>query len=230
MDRERDAEAPLIRYARLRGGDRRTHQNVYARYYDDGGTCDRLMEGGRGFGGIVIEKSPSLALAIDYVRLTPHFYAPYAALSYESNAEACWASGRAPLFRDRVSLSLFCQELRSIDAPEDRRGRAESRLAGRFARFFSISGASSVRASVGSIERPGTAAPATRSIHIAGGIVANIRRDFRQGGVLRLQYERIRSEEPARGVPIDTADLYLRSIPRSILMKGSVRMPSGTGS
>jgi peroxiredoxin len=200
------AEAPLLRYARLRGeiiAFNRTNENGIL-------TADGLVsasrEGGGGVGGIAIEKSPRLGLAVDYVRLAPDFYTPFAALSYEANAEGVRASGRAPLFHDRILLSLFYKRLREADAPEDGRGRKESWIAGASLDFDLRGG---FGAGLGWLDRKTWHGDAGYSLDtFRRGIVASIRRDFGKAGVLRLQYERIWNEEPAQGIWNDTADLY----------------------
>jgi hypothetical protein len=200
------AEAPLVRYARLRGEivayNRTDERGVIA----EGGTMDLSRKGGGGLGGIVVEKSPRLGIAVDYVRLSPDFYTPYAALSYESNAEGIRASGRAPLLRDRILLSLFYKRLREAGAPEDRRGRKESRLAGASLDFDFTGG---FGAGLGWLDRKTWHSDADDSFDTyRRGIVASIRRDFGKAGVLNLQYERLWYEEPERGVRDDTANLY----------------------
>lgn len=161
-------------------------------------------KGGGGLGGIAIEKSPRLGLAVDYVRLTPDFYTPFAALSYESNAEGVRASGRAPLFRDRILLSLFYKRLREADIPDDGLGRKESWLAGASLDFDLKGG---FGAGLGWLDRKTWHSDVDYSFDTyRRGIVANIRRDFGRAGVLGLRYERIRYDE--RGGDIDVADLY----------------------
>jgi peroxiredoxin len=200
------AEAPLIRYARLRGeivAYNRTKENGIL---TEEGPATASSKGGGGIGGIAIEKSPRLGLAVDYLRLAPDFYAPFAALSYEADAEGVRASGRAPLFHDRILLSLFYKRLRSADAPEDRRGRKESWLAGASLDFDLEGG---FGAGLGWLDRKTWHSDAGYSLDtFRRGIVANVRRDFGKAGVLGFQYERIWNEEPAQGIWKDTVNLY----------------------
>ncbi|MCX5753205.1 MAG: redoxin domain-containing protein, partial [Candidatus Krumholzibacteria bacterium] len=86
------AEAPLIHYARLRGEIVAFNRTIEHGILSDKGTRDVSREGGGGLGGIVIERSPRLGLAVEYVRLVHDFYAPFSALSYESNAKGVRAS------------------------------------------------------------------------------------------------------------------------------------------
>jgi peroxiredoxin len=198
------AEAPLVRYARLRG-----EIVAYNRTDEKGiltmdGPVSASRKGGGGLGGLVVEKSARLGLAVDYVRLAPDYYTPYAALSYEANTEGVRASGRAPLFSDRVLLSLFYKGLRQADAPEDRLGRKESRLAGASLDFDLGAG---FGAGLGWLDRKIWRVGSGSSFDsYRRGIVASIRRDFGRAGVLSLQYERIRNQEG--GGEIDAADLY----------------------
>jgi hypothetical protein len=140
------------------------------------------------------------------VRLAPDYYAPFAALSYEADAEGVRASGRAPLFHDHISLSLFYKRLREADAPEDWRGRKESWLAGASLDFDLRGG---FGAGLGWLDKKTWHSDAGYSIDTyRRGIVASVRRDFGRAGVLRFQYERIWNEEPALGIWNDTANLY----------------------
>ena len=198
------AEAPLMRYTRLRG-----EIIAYNKTYKHGiltieGPATASSKGGGGLGGIVVEKSPRLGLAVDYLRLAPDFYTPYAALSYESNAEGVRASGRAPLFRDNISLSLFYKRLRSVDAPDDALGRKQSWLAGASLDFVLRGG---FGAGLSWLERKTWRSDSGYPFDAyRRGIVASLQRDFGKAGVLRLQYERIRYEE--QGSEIDAADMY----------------------
>jgi peroxiredoxin len=201
------AEAPLIRHARLRGEIVALNRTYTRGILTAEGPATALHRGGGGLGGIAIEKSPRLGLAIDYVRLAPDFYAPYAALSYESNAEGVRASGRAPLFRDRASLSLFYKRLREADLPEGGPERKQSRLAGA---SLDLDLGGGFGAGFGWLEkkswRDGSVSPLDA---LRRGIVASFRRDFGRAGVLRLQYERMRNEETAGDIATESgADLY----------------------
>jgi peroxiredoxin len=200
-------EAPLLRHVRLRGefvGWNRTDERGVL---TEDGLMDAAHEGGGGVGGIAIEKSQGLGALIDYVRLAPDFYAPMAALSYESNTEGLRASARMPLGGDIASLSLFHKRLREIDAP----------LSGMERKQISISGAS-LDVDCGGIlgvglgwlekrsQREGSIAP---SDSYRRGIAASVHRDLGKAGVVRLQYERISVE--SSGSDIETksgADMY----------------------
>ena len=200
-------EAPLVRYAILRGeliGWNRTDERGVL---TEDGPLDVSREGGGGIGGIAIEKSQRLGLLFDYVRLDSDFYAPFAALSYESNAEGMRASGRAPLLDDRVSVSLFYKRLREADLPGGGFERKQSWLAGA---SLDLDLMGNFGAGLGWLEekswRDGSVSPFDAR---RGAIVVNIRRDFGKAGVIRIQYERITGTSSAPDAETESrTDMY----------------------
>ncbi len=131
------AEAPIVRYARLRGeilawNDTRERGVVTA-----GGLADVSRRGGGGYGGIVVEKKPGASLRVDYLRLARGFSTPYSALSYEENTEGIRAVGAdAVARRSHVALSLPQEAARS--GPRPVRDGAEADLSFRcFGRYRS---------------------------------------------------------------------------------------------
>jgi peroxiredoxin len=200
-------EAPLTRHARMRGELIAWNHVDERGILTEDGPLDVSREGGGGIGGIVIEKSPSLGLMLDYVRLDADFYTPLAALSYEPNTEGIRVSARAPLFRDLASLALFYKRLREVDVA----------LSGMERKQISLSGASleiepggSLGASLGWLEkkssRGGTISPSDGRRRA---IVANLRHDFGKAGVIRLQYERITGESRTPDLETESGtDMY----------------------
>ncbi|MCX5752157.1 MAG: hypothetical protein NTW97_00785, partial [Candidatus Krumholzibacteria bacterium] len=102
------------------------------------------------------------------------------------------------------SLSLFYKRLREIDPREGGFERKQSRLAGA---SLDLDLRGNLGAGLGWLEKKSWPAAGNTVDTYRRGIVASLRRDFGRAGVLRLQYERIRNDEPALG-GIDTADLY----------------------
>lgn len=200
-------EAPLIKYVRLRG------ELIAWNRTDERGilTEDRFVnasrEGGGGIGGVAIEKSQRLGLLLDYLRLASDFYAPFAALSYEPNAEGFRASARTPLYRDLASLSLFHKRLREIDVPEAGMERKEISLSGA---SLDVDFGGSLGVGLGWLgkksQRNGTISPSDER---RTGLTASIRREFGSSGVIRLQYERVSSESVGSGIATDSeSDMY----------------------
>lgn len=182
------AEAPLVRYARLRG------ELAAWKWREEGIASgeDVLSDSRDGLaaeGGIVIEKPDAFDIRLDYLRLDPNFVSPFAALSYESNTEGLRASARVETPGGIVTLSLFHKRLRELEVPAA--GAERERIA--------ISGASvdfkiaeSMGADLGWLEksarRGGTVSP---SHEYRRAIAAGLHYDFGRIGVLRAQYQRV---------------------------------------
>lgn len=201
------SEVPLVRYVRLRGelivwnkGDKR---RVVRR--------ERIgnisLHGAGGIGGIVIEKSQRLGLALDYLRLDPDFFTPFAALSYEPNTEGPRVSGRLPLLRDFASLSFFYKRLREADIVVRGMERKRVSLAGASLDLNALGGWG---AGVGWLEkkswRYGELSPFDT---YRRAIVASLQYRFEKMGVLQFQYQKIKSidSNPDRRAD-STANLY----------------------
>jgi peroxiredoxin len=201
------AEIPVVRGARLRGEIVLRNATSEHGVLEDARYIDILRGGGGGFGGIVLGLSPRLRIAIDYLRLSPDFYAPFSALSYESNTEGARASARVALPGDLASLSLFYKRLRDADPIGPGIERLQTSLAGASV-DFTLRGF--VGGSIGWLEkrsrRDGALSPVDSRRR---SLVASVERDFGRAGVLRLQYERDRGRDAAVDPAADPgADLY----------------------
>jgi len=117
-------EVPLLRYVGLRG--EWIAWNPMRQHNASSGPTQQ--EGHGGMAGLVFEKPPRLFLKVDYLRLSPDFYSPFAAVSYEKNREGLRISSRffLPGMRlfssvtiptDAVELSFFSKNLREIEKP-----------------------------------------------------------------------------------------------------------------
>ena len=201
------SEIPLVRYARLRGELIAWNKTDERGVVTEDGTVDLSATGGGGFGGIAIEKSQRLGLMIDYVRLAPDFFTPFSALSYESNTEGLRVSARAPVVRDFASLSLFYKRLRDAEVVAPGAERKQISLAGA-SLDLNIVGA--FGAGLGWLDekssRDGIVSPLDTHRRAA---VASLHYNLGAAGVIRLQYERIRSEDATSDPAADSgADMY----------------------
>ncbi len=202
------AEAPIVRYARLRGeiiawNDTKEKGilNQSLEYVDE------FHRGSGGFGGIVIEKPLGPAVLVDYLRLSRGYATPYAALSYEENTEGLRTSARVPLFDDRVSIDLFYKRLREADLAPSETDRAQISLAGASLDLVLRGG---FGAELGWLEskrwRDGTGSPLDERRR---GIVAELRREFEKIGALRLRYERVDNDAiTSSGEAESKTDMY----------------------
>jgi hypothetical protein len=201
------SEIPLVRYTRLRGELIAWNKTDERGVVTTDGTVDLSSTGAGGVGGIAIESSQRLGLMVDYVRLGPDFYTPFSALSYESNTEGLRVSARAPLVGDLAALSLFYKRLRDVEVVAPGAERQQISLAGAsldadLGRGFG--------AGLGWLDsrswRDGIVSPLdTRR----GAAVASLHYNFGTAGVVRLQYERIRSEDATGGPSTESgADMY----------------------
>jgi len=202
------AEAPLTRYARLRGEiiawndtKERGVLNQSLVYVDE------YRRGNGGIGGIAIGAQPGVWVLVDYLRLSRDFAAPYSALSYEANTEGLRTSARVPLFDDRVSIDLFYKRLRETELDPNETDRAQISLAGVSLDLVMRGG---FGAELGWIEgkrwRDGLVSPFDSRRR---GIVAELRREFEKIGALRLRYERVDNDETSSaGAAESGADMY----------------------
>ncbi|MFA4947794.1 MAG: TlpA disulfide reductase family protein [Candidatus Krumholzibacteriia bacterium] len=200
------AEAPLVRYARLRGEIIAWNDTDERGLMTAGGLADVSRRGGGGRGGIAIEKPLGPSILVDYLCLARGFSTPYSALSYEENTEGIRASARAPLLGDRITLSLFYKRLREADVSPPATERKQ----------ISLSGASldlglwrSLGAGLGWLEkemwRDGEISPARSSRR---GIVGELRYEFEKIGAVRLRYERIDYTETVPDTTESGTDMY----------------------
>lgn len=202
------AEAPIARYMSLRGEiiawndtEERGILNQSLEYVDE------YSRGGGGLGGIAIEQPLGPALIVDYLRLARGYSTPYSALSYEANTEGVRASGRAPFFGDRLTLSLFCKRLREADLLSPETERKQISLAG-----ASIDAGlwGDLRAGLGWLEKKSWRDGATSPFDSRRrGIVAELRIEFEKIGAVQLRYERIDNAETSSSVATESAtDMY----------------------
>jgi peroxiredoxin len=183
-------EAPLVRFARLRGelvvwNDATEHGVVTTV-----GPRDFSREGAGGLGGIVLEPSTRIGLTFDYLRLDPDFFTPFAALSYEPNTEGPRVSGRAVLLREFATLSFFHKRLREADVEGDaERERILFSGASLDVRFLGSCGAG-----VGWLEkkskRGGEVSPFDA---YRRAIMASLEYHFEKAGVLQFQFQKTKS-------------------------------------
>ncbi len=199
-------EAPLARYARLRGEIVAWNDTKERGIVTADGLVDVSRKGGGGYGGIAIEKPLGPSLLVDYLRLARGFSTPYSALSYEENTEGVRASARMPLFGDLLSISLFHKRLREADLAPSEAERGQ----------ISISGASldlglwgSLGAGLGALEkktwRDGEMSSSRSS---RKGIVGELRYEFEKIGTVRLRYERIDYAETAPVATESATNMY----------------------
>jgi peroxiredoxin len=201
------SEVPLVRYARLRGelivwnrGDKRAVLR--------GGRIGNIwLHGSGGIGGIVIEKSQRLGLAVDYLRLDPDFFTPFAALSYEPNTEGPRVSGHLPLLRDFASLSVFYKRLHEADITARGMERKQVSLAGASLDLTALGGWGG---GVGWLEkkswRYGELLPFDT---YRRAIVASLQYRFEKLGVLQCQYQKVKSiDSYPNGRADSTVNLY----------------------
>lgn len=201
------SEIPLVQYARLRGELIAWNRTDERGVVTTDGTVDLSSTGGGGFGGIAIERSQRLGLMIDYVRLAPDFFTPFSALSYESNTEGLRVSARAPLLRDIAALSLFYKRLRDAELVAPGAERKQMSLAGA---SLDVDMGGAFGAGLGWLEekslRDGIVSPLDTHRRA---VVASLHYNLGTAGVIRLQYERIRSEDAASDPATDSgADMY----------------------
>jgi peroxiredoxin len=203
------AEAPLVRYARLRGEIIAWNDTKDRGVATADGLVDYVRRGGGGFGGIAIEKPLGPALHVDYLRLSRGFSTPYVALSYEENTEGVRASTRAPLAGGRLTVSLFYKRLREADLVPPASKRKQ----------ISLSGASldvglweSLGAALGWVEKKmwrdeeGAIPPLNE---YRRGLVGELRYEFERYGAVRLRYEHSEGTGTAFGVPSESGtDMY----------------------
>jgi len=203
------AEAPLVRYARLRGEIIAWNDTKERGVATVDGLVDYVRSGGGGLGGIVIEKPLGPALLVDYLRLSHGFSTPYSALSYEENTEGVRASTRAPLASGRLTVSLFYKRLREADLAPSASKRKQ----------ISLSGASldvgiwgSLGGSLGWVEKKtwrdedGGIPPLNA---YRRGLVGELSYGFETYGDARLRYERSEGTGTAFGVPSESrTDMY----------------------
>jgi peroxiredoxin len=201
------SEAPLVRYARLRGELVLWNSADEEGIVTTAGTEAVSHEGGGGIGGIVIEKSKRLGIALDYLRLDPDFFTPFAALSYEPNTEGPRVSGRVPLLGDLANLSVFYKKLREADSVVPGMERKQVSLAGA---SLDLNVPSGWGAGIGWLEkkswRHGELSPFDA---YRRAIVASLQYRFEKVGVLQFQYQKIKSIDldPDRRAD-STANLY----------------------
>jgi peroxiredoxin len=201
------SEIPLVRYASLRGELIAWNRVDERGVVTTDGMVDLSSTGGGGVGGIVIERSERLGLMIDYVHLAPDFFTPFSALSYESNTEGLRVSARAPLVRDVAALSLFYKRLRDVEVVATGAERKQISLAGA---SLDVDVGGAFGAGIGWLEekswRDGFVSPLDAH---RGAAAANLHYNLGTAGVIRFQYERIRSEDAASGPGADSgADMY----------------------
>jgi hypothetical protein len=201
------AEAPVIRYVRLRG------EIIALNDTKEKGVLNQNLEyvdeyraGSGGLGGVAIGAASGASVLVDYLRLSRGFATPYAALSYEENTEGFRASARAPL-GDLVSIDLFYKRLREADLAPGETNRAQISLAGASLDVVLRGG---FGAELGWLEskrwRDGSVSPFDSSRR---GIVAELRREFEKIGALRLRYERVDNAETSpAGATESGTDMY----------------------
>jgi peroxiredoxin len=201
------SEAPLVRYARLRGELVLWNSADEEGIVTTAGTEAVSHEGGGGIGGIVIEKSKRLGIALDYLRLDPDFFTPFAALSYEPNTEGPRVSGRVPLLGDLANLSVFYKKLREADSVVPGMERKQVSLAGA---SLDLNVPSGWGAGIGWLEkkswRHGELSPFDA---YRRAIVASLQYRFEKMGMLQFQYQNIKSTDANPDKRADsTANLY----------------------
>jgi hypothetical protein len=78
-------------------------------------TENRTWKGGGGIAGLVVDWPRRLELKLDYVRIEPEFYSPFAAISYEPNREGARVSAKLVIERYHSAVSVFYKRLREIE-------------------------------------------------------------------------------------------------------------------
>ena len=195
---------PIVCSLRLRG-----EVVAYNRSDERGieGAGHAATDGDGGYGGLLFERTNDLFVALDYIRLDERFNAPFAALSYEPNAEGLRASAR--LAARGVSASLFYKRTTEVRAPSALAERAETELAGA---AVEAPAGSLLAASVGWLERTSWRRGSAAAFdEYRRALTASVRHEFARAGALELRYQKITSRDNVYEYDLATesrSDLY----------------------
>jgi hypothetical protein len=108
-------QIPIVRYLSARGEwiiCNRAHEYVIENGEEKENTA---WEGGGGIAGLVVDWPRHFELKVDYVRIEPEFYSPFAAISYEPNRDGVRLSTKVVIDRAHSAFAVFYKRLREVE-------------------------------------------------------------------------------------------------------------------
>jgi peroxiredoxin len=200
-----DATVPLFRFVELTG-----EWIAWNKFIEkglpgeDGDRLERTANGG--MAGIVLDGLQYFSARVDYMRLDPGYYTPFAALSYIPNAEGGRASAKLTTADEQYAFSLFYKRLYEIEPPAENCEKQNNSV---FGASLDMDLPSGVGGSIGWMDegswRDGNQLPVddTRKSLFVGG-----RWRFVRNTHVELQYQRVETESSVTVQPTgDTLDL-----------------------
>lgn len=167
---------------------------AYEYISENGATRENYKwKGGGGIAGVVVDWTGRFELKLDYVRLEPDFYAPFAAISYEPNREGSRGSTKIFIPRSYSAVSLFYRRLREVELGVAEGEREHTSF---FGASYDLELPSGWGGSVGWLDRgdwrEGTVLPHDayrRALVLIG------RYRFNKSTYLEIDYQRVRTRE-----------------------------------